>query len=145
MERNDIYIEHWDEETGTATVSCKGKYRDYVGVAHVHPDDNDMKSQLVGIQIAEQRLQIEILKDYIHSELEPGLAALKQLYFSMKHSSHFSPRSYEAKMLYKQIKLKEEDLADAKELLRNVKSALKHYIDIKEKNYQAIRKKRNNK
>jgi hypothetical protein len=48
-------------------------------------------------------------------------------------------------MLYKQIKLKEEDLADAKELLRNVKSALKHYIDIKEKNYQAIRKKRNNK
>lgn len=145
----DLYTYYWDEEKGEAIATFRGQLRGrekvYQGIAHVHPDDTDMKSELIGTQIAEWRAQIKMFQDYLANELEPGLAALKQLYYSMSRSKHFNPKSYEAKMLFRQIRLKEEDIADAKLLIANIKRYIKEYIDRKEQNYQLIRKKRKQK
>lgn len=139
----------WNEKDGIATCiirgDIRGRVREYVGTAHVHPEDEDMKSELVGCEIAEYRANIELMKDYLVNELEPGLAALKQLYYSMKHSSQFSPKGYEAKMLYRQIRLKEEDIEFIKQEIAKIKQFIKYYINRKDQNYQHIRKKRNSK
>jgi hypothetical protein len=63
----------------------------------------------------------------------------------MHRSKHFNPKSYEAKMLFRQIRLKEEDLEFCKNAIQKTKRYIKEYIDQKEQNYQLIRKKRKNK
>ena len=149
MSKKDIITYDWDEATGIATCtifgSINGLEKKYVGVAHTHPEDEDMKSELVGAQIAEWRAQIELIKDYIASELKPGLAALKQLYYSMNRSKHYNMKSYESKMLYRQIRQKEEDIENAKLIIFEIRRYIAEYIARKETNYQLIRKKRNNK
>ena len=146
-DRSPIY--NWDKENGIASCSFSGTLRGhkkmYTGWAHVHPEDEDMSSELVGTTLAEWRAHIEMLQDYKDNEIEPALAALKQLYYSMNRSKHFNPKSYEAKMLFRQIRLKEEDLAFCKNAIQKTKRFIKEYIDQKEQNYQLIRKKRKQK
>jgi hypothetical protein len=48
-------------------------------------------------------------------------------------------------MLFRQIKLKEEDLAFCKQAIQDTKRYIKEYINQKEQNYQLIRKKRKQK
>lgn len=48
-------------------------------------------------------------------------------------------------MLFRQIKLKEEDLEFCKNAIQKTKRYIKEYIDQKEQNYQLIRKKRKQK
>lgn len=149
MANKEKIIYNWDEETGEAFCTIfntvRGRDRLYTGTAFTHPDDADMKSELVGEQIAEWRAHIKMLQDYMINEIEPGLAALKQLYYSMNRSKNFNPKSYEAKMLFRQIRIKEDDLAFCKQAIANTKHYIKEYIDRKDKNYQLIRKNRNNK
>ena len=70
-----------------------------VGVATCLEDDIDMISKRTGEEIAFRRAKIENLRICRDADLKPRLAALKQLYYSMKHSSKFNPKSYENCML----------------------------------------------
>ena len=115
------------------------KERMYIGTAICHEDDIDMLSWRTGEEIAYRRARMDYLRGRRDSELKPRLAALKQLYYSMKHSSKFNPHSYENCMLQRQIRLLEFDLATIKEELANSQKYLKDYINGKDKVYKRIR------
>lgn len=139
MKREPEFI--WNEQAGIATCVLEDdKGRNHVGVAACHPEDRDMMTDKVGCEIALRRAEIEALRSYIRDDLKPGLAALNQLYYSIKHSKKFTPKSYESIMLYRQIRQKEEDIALVKEMIEERKSELRFYIDAKEHFYQITRK-----
>ena len=100
-------------------------------------------SEKVGCEIAYCRAAIESLKyerDYI---IKPSLKALKQLYYSMNRSKYFNPKSYETKMLRRQIECWEFDLLTVNEMIDTERVWLKNYIDTKEALYINLRIKRN--
>lgn len=133
----------WNGEAGIASCIIAYKDKTFCGTASCHPDDADFKNRTVGQEIAYRRAMIEYLYYVKESELEPAYKALKQLYYSMKHSTHFNPKSYENKMLQRQIRNYEDDIQTIKERIAEDKVALKIYIAQKEGFYQALRKNRN--
>lgn len=131
----------YDEESRiTYCYITDEKGRMYIGIAMCHEDDIDMLSWRTGDEIAYRRARMDYLRGQRDTELKPRLAALKQLYYSMKHSSNFNPKSYENYMLQRQIRLLEFDLTTIKEELANSQKNLKDYINGKDKIYKRIRK-----
>lgn len=102
-----------------------------------------MKSEKTGCEIAFRRAKIHAMQDY-KNELKIKLSALNQLYYSMKHSTHFNEKSYENKMLQRQIRLINLDLDTAKEIIANEQKSLKEYIDAKDSFYKNTRARRKN-
>ena len=111
----------------------------FSGIARCHPDDKDMQSKLTGKTIAEFRATIKYLKFIKDFEITPQLKSLNQLYYSMNHSKYFDPKSYEAKMLYRQIKILKEDLEAIQEEIQYQKDNLKAYLETKEADHAKIR------
>lgn len=103
-----------------------------------------MKSEKTGCEIAFRRAKIHAMQDY-KNELKIKLSALNQLYYSMKHSTHFDEKSYENKMLQRQIRLINLDLDTAKEIITTEQKNLKEYIDNKDNFYKNTRVRRKNK
>ena len=133
-------IFNWDADSGIAT--CELWDADgnmHVGTAVCHADDADMMSEKTGLDIARRRAEINAYKAYKY-KLQNELGALKQLYYSMKHSSKFNPKSYENIMLQRQIKLKEEDIATVKDMILGERIKLKIYIAEKDALYKQLRK-----
>lgn len=137
MNKQPQYL--WDEYTGTAFATIF--YKDYIfmGKAQCHPDDKDMMSKLTGQIIAEHRATLRYLRFIRDCELQPQLKSLKQLYYSMNHSKYFNPKSYEAKMLYRQINHLTEDLKENKYLIDLTKSQLETYLITKEQDHKQLR------
>lgn len=139
-------IYKWDEETKTATCTIfDADGHSHTGVAVCHEDDFDFCSEKTGLEIAYRRALIEGYKAYRHN-VKVALKALKQLYYSMKHSSKFDPKSYENIMLHRQIRNHEIDLETANNMLLAEKLNLKMYIAEKDgfyKQIRTIRKKKN--
>jgi hypothetical protein len=129
----------WNEELGIAKCTIYCNNLEFYGSAHCHPDDEDMMSKLTGQTIAEARALIEYLRHIRDNELRPQIKILYQLYYNMKHSKEYSPRGYEAKMLYKQIVRLEEDLTNIKEQIELTKNFIREYIDKKDESYKVIR------
>jgi len=111
-----------------------------IGTAMCHEDDVDMMSWRTGEEIAFKRAKMDALRIHRDCDLKPQLAALKQLYYSMKHSSKFNPNSYENRMLQRQIRAIEFELTTIKEMLVYEHQNLRDYIKGKDKLYQKIRK-----
>lgn len=88
------------------------------------------------------RACLKVLQYQKNCEIKPELKALKQLYFTMKHSTHFNPNSYEAKALYRQIDSHVNELCDVRQQINNIKISLKEYIELKDAFYKEIRKMR---
>ena len=133
----------WDEETKVATCTIKdNKNRTFIGEAHCHEDDFDMGTALVGYEIAYRRAIIEQLCYIRDAEIKPGIAALKQLYYSMNRSANFNENSYENSMLQRQLCLLEFDLATVKEIIADKRKSLKDYTEKKDKFYKSVRKRR---
>lgn len=132
----------WDEETGVAKCVISNGYSTFTGTAVCAEQDQDMKSEKTGCEIAAQRALIQYLTHIRDYELKPQLKSLLQLYNVMKHSSNFNEKSYENKMLQRQIRLIETDLATIKEELATAKQNLKEYIEKKDKFYVNTRKRR---
>lgn len=98
MKNKEPYFD-WNEVTGSTMCAIEDqKGRVFIGTAMCHEDDKDMKSRRTGEEISYRRARIEQLRT-LRSDLKLELKALKQLYYSMKHSSHFNSKSYENKML----------------------------------------------
>lgn len=133
----------WYEEDRQAICTLHTKYGVFKGIASCHPDDEDMMSEKVGCEIAYSRAAIASLKyerDYV---IKPSLKALKQLYYSMNRSKKFNPKSYEYKMLKRQIECWEFDLLTVSDMIDTEKAWIREYINTKEALYQNIRANRN--
>lgn len=137
MNKEPIY--EWHNDEGLAVCVLQYKTMTITGLAQCHPDDEDMKSRLTGETIAELRAVIKLWQFIRDFEITPQLKSLKQLYYSMNHSKYFDPRSYEAKMLYRQIKILEEDLKEVKEEIRRTREELRVYLNTKERDHATLR------
>lgn len=137
-------IFHYDKETGCSTCVIETKYGKFSGTACCHPDDMDMASEKVGCEIAYSRAAIDSLKYERDNVIKPSLKALKQLYYSMNCSKKFNPKSYEYKMLKRQIECWEFDLAVINDMIDTERTWIRDYINTKEALYQNIRANRNN-
>ena len=136
-------IFHYDKETGCSTCVIETKYGKFSGTACCHPDDMDMASEKVGCEIAYSRAAIDSLKYERDNVIKPSLKALKQLYYSMNRSKKFNPKSYEYKMLKRQIECWEFDLAVIGDMIDTERTWIRDYINTKEALYQNIRANRN--
>lgn len=110
-----------------------------MGIAQCHPDDIDMMSEKTGYHIALERAAIYGLQSIRKNELKPELASLKQLYYSMNRSKYFNPKSYEARTLKRQIKIKEEDIRSITNEIYLRKERLREFINNKDSFYKAVR------
>ena len=136
----DVHFE-WNAGTSTCIIDTDTDLQ-AIGMAFCHEDDLDMISEKTGNEIAYKRAKINffrLIRDY---DLKPRLQALHQLYYSMKHSTQFNPKSYENKMLQRQIRLIEFDLETIKELIAEEQIKLKEYIHAKDAFYKTVRKNR---
>lgn len=136
---------NWYAETGTAECIIHYGTLKFKGLSHCHPEDEDMMSKLTGETIAEARALLAYLRHIKNNELKPQLKALKQLYYSMNRSKHFNPRSYEYRMLRRQICIVENSLSGIKEEIANIKFNLKEYLKQKEKDHKIIKEYRDKK
>ena len=136
-------IFHYYKETGYSTCIIETKYGKFSGTACCHPDDMDMASEKVGCEIAYSRAAIDSLKYERDNVIKPSLKALKQLYYSMNRSKKFNPKSYEYKMLKRQIECWEFDLAVINDMINTERTWIRDYINTKEALYQNIRANRN--
>ena len=137
MKQKPIF--NWDPEEGVASCIIKYKNQTFCGVAMCHKEDQDMMSEKTGMEIAYRRATIDYLKYVRDMELKPALKALKQLYYTMKHSTHFNPNSYENSKLQRHIRMYEFDLETINELIVNERKNLKDYIDKKDEFYKKTR------
>ena len=142
--KNNKPIFHYDKETGCSTCIIETKYGKFSGTACCHPDDMDMASEKVGCEIAYSRAAIDSLKYERDNIIKPSLKALKQLYYSMNRSKKFNPKSYECKMLKRQIECWEFDLSVINDMINTERTWIRDYINTKEALYQNIRANRNN-
>lgn len=101
-----------------------------------------MKNEKTGLTIAEYRAHIAQAKGIRDNEIKPGLAALKQLKYSINQSKYFDKTSYEYKMLIQQIKNYEQDLIFIKNTIALQKANLNKYMSDKADFYEKIRKNR---
>jgi hypothetical protein len=133
----------YNETTATATCCLEFDNQVFIGTAQAHPDDMDMASEKVGCEIAYSRAAIDSLKYERDNVIKPSLKALKQLYYSMNRSKRFNPKSYEYKMLKRQIECWEFDLAMISDMIDTERTWIRDYINTKEALYQNIRANRN--
>ena len=134
-------IFNWDEETGISSCILSDGKKVYTGFAQCHPDDEDMKGQKTGCEIAFRRARINALRGY-RDELKIRLSTLNQLYHSMNISYRFNEKSYENKMLQRQIRQINFDLATAKEMIATEQENLRTYIKEKDEFYNKTRARR---
>ena len=132
---------YWDDKMGICRCTITVNNDKYLGFAYVHPMDVDMMNEKTGNEIAYHRALINLLKDQ-KKKLNLELKGLNGLYYSMKHSPHFNVKSYEAKMLYHQIKYHNQDIEAINDLMEDINTWLKDYIDKKDHFYQQLRKRR---
>lgn len=132
----------FDEDKGITTCNYRIGDKNFIGKAYCHSDDSDFKAKITGESISERRAKIKHLKYELNCNLRPGLAALKQLYFSVDRSKSYNKTDYLAKALVRQIKIKESEIDLLKDIIKDQEDSLKDYIDEKEKLYQRLRKMR---
>lgn len=139
MTKEPVYT--WDGVLATCTIIDESG-RTFVGEAVVHEKDMDFASEKTGCTIATTRAAIKYLQSVKRDSLKPQLEALKQLYYSMKHSKNFNPKSYENRMLQRQISIKETDIHTINLEIQKHREFLVNYLNDKETFYQAARRRR---
>ena len=134
-------IYNWDEVSGTASCILIYDQKQFVGVAKCHPDDKDMMNANTGYEIATRRASLQAYR-YHRDILESQLQALNQLYYSMNKSKKFNSKSYENRMLQRQIRMINFDLITTKEMIASEEQSLRAYIKSKDVFYVQTRKRR---
>ena len=134
--RKPVY--DWDAELGVATCYLFDKTNVFVGMAMCHPEDENFKNEKTGLHIAELRARLKLLQHIKNNELKPELSGLKQLYYSMNKSKYYNRKSYEAKMLWKQMKVKQRDIDILTNIIHKQRQQLNDYIKDKDEFYQKI-------
>lgn len=131
-------IFNWDEDAGVASCILSDGEKVFTGFAQCHPDDRDMSSEKTGCEIAFRRARINALRGY-RDELKIKLKALNQLFYSMNRSYRFNEKSYENRMLQRQIRMINFDLTTTKEIIATEEQNLRQYLSDKDKFYTKTR------
>lgn len=131
-------IEHWDESHGIAKcilnyTTSAGISLQGIGIAECHPDDYPYISKLTGGIIAEYRAEIDLLKKINNYEIKPGIAALKHVYCTMKHSKRYNEKSYEAVRLKKELAHLMDELEENKKAIQDIHNNLNKYLEDKDR------------
>lgn len=131
-------IEHWDESHGIARcilnyTTSTGISLQGIGIAKCHPDDYPYISKLTGGIIAEYRAEIDLLKKINNYEIKPGIAALKHVYCTMRHSKQYNEKSYEAIRLKKELAHLMDELEENKKAIQDIHNNLNKYLEDKDK------------
>ena len=134
----------YNSETGVAHIVILEGDKQFHGFASCHNDDEDFKSERIGMTIAEARAEINFLQHIRDNELKPALKALKHLYDNMTTSKHFNQHSYEARMLRRQIRIKENELIAIKQEINSRKQFISDYIQQKDELHEKLRKAKKN-
>lgn len=100
-----------------------------------------MANARTGQEIAYRRAEINAYKKY-RDNIKIRLSVLNQLYYSMNQSKHFNPKSYENKMLQRQIHFLQDDLDTVNNILATLQENLREYLQKKDEFYKQIRKNR---
>ena len=137
-------IYKFDAENGVATCYLIDKNNTYTGFACCHDDDKDFQSERVGLTLAEARAEIDALKHIRDNELIPTYKALKHLQDNMKTSTYYNPKSYEARMLRRQVCIKENELIAIKQEIDSRKQFISDYIQQKDELHDKLRKVKKN-
>lgn len=99
------------------------------GFAYCHPDDEKYMSERTGAVIAEYRAEIDLLRKIKKFKLIPSVEALEHTLSTMKQSPRYTDNSYEAKRLKREIKNYKLDIKDITNLMEELESNLKLYIE----------------
>lgn len=134
----------YDSKTGVAHVVILEGNKEFHGFASCHEDDEDFKSERIGMTIAEARAELSFLQHIRDNELMPTIKALRHVYSNMKTSKHFNLHSYEARMIRRQIRIKENDLIIVKQEINSRKQFITDYIQQKDKLHDKLRKVKKN-
>lgn len=128
----------WDdnEKVSKTIIVDTFNNKKYEGVAKCAPDDYLYAKEYVGETISQTRAKIEMLKDIRDNEIRPQIKILNHLYTNMTTSTRFNSKSYEAKMLRRQLQIKLADLEAINDLIESLKLYIKDYLD----NYTIARK-----
>lgn len=118
----------WDPDAGKAmailTDTKTGKT--FLGEAICHPDDKQQMSEYTGLDIADMRARLNILRDIRDSEIKPQIKIIKHLYYNMKTNKLYNPKSYEARMVRRQYHILQEDLKNINNLIHEQSIYIKH-------------------
>ena len=132
---------YWDDERGTCRCTVSDGDNKYIGMAFCNPVDFDMKSQKTGEEIAYNRALINALKAK-KKEVKLELRGLLGYYYAIKHTTKFNPKSYEARMLYRQIRMRYDDIDSIQQEIDGLDFYVANYIKEKDKFYESIRQMR---
>ena len=117
----------WNKESGEAIAKIEDTDGNiFIGIAKCHPDDAAHKSEYLGTEIAEIRARMNMIRHIRDTEIKPALKALKHVQANMETNKQYNPRSYEARTVRRQIKIKEADLKAIKELIESYKDYIKN-------------------
>ena len=117
----------WDPETGKAVaiITDTKTNNTFIGHAICHPDDREYMSEYTGIDIADMRARLNILRNIRDTEIKPQLKVVKHLYCNMKTSKLYNPKSYEAKIIRRQYYFLQKDLKTMQDLIDEYKTYIK--------------------
>lgn len=132
---------YFNEEDGSSMCIITSRNKTYVGTAQCADTDRDMLSEKTGCQIAYHRAAINMLKDQ-RDTISTELQGLKKYYYTICQSKYYDDNSYMANMLKRQIEMREESLAELRDLIIDEKNKLVNYMNQKAKFYESIRKAR---
>lgn len=130
----------WDEKTGSTLCIIAHGDKNYCGYAQCAEEDMDMKSKMVGCEIAYCRAVIRFLqaeKERIHLQKQ----ALEHLYSTFPDTDILT-NSKATQRLKKEIKNLQLDFCDAQKSINSMKQYLREYIIAKDNLHNKIRESR---
>lgn len=138
------YSFDWNPEAGEAICVLTHKGKRFIGQAQCHDQDKDFMSERTGCFIAEMRANIKYLQ-YKKNALVQEIKTLEHMAGIINNNPKCQGKSYEKILLQREIRNKNNILFAIKEELAEEQEYLKYYIDNKDKLYNRIREKENNK
>ncbi len=133
-------IMYWDENLGLAQCVIIAKDGSvHVGSAVCSPNDQDMKSEKTGCEIAHMRANIAYLRYVRDTEIKPELKSLKKFWNTINKSKYYDAESYPVQMLLRSIQRYENDLDEINDEIQMEKFNLKTFMEQKSIFYEKVR------
>lgn len=130
----DINYKHkWNKETGMSICTIEYNGFKFYGYAQCAPEDEEFKSEMTGGNISTWRAELALMKHIKRCEIEPKIAALRHLYFTMAHSKKYNAKSYEARRLFNEYMNLLADLDEINAEIEDTKRTITTYIEAKDK------------
>lgn len=130
----------YNKETGiTICTLTDTRNNTYIGEAHCHPNDMDMKNEMTGNEIAYRRAYIKFLKHIRDTEIVPQLNILKHMYSCMEQAANFNPKDNNARLMKRAIENYSAGATAIREYIREERDSLHEYMIEKGKLYRKIR------